>query len=170
MRNTSYSHKNHDGLGSRMAFGSRGSKRSGTNQTVTSAGAGYQNDVNSSIMDNTEAHINNSVLTNEETSSLIQNPYTIQVTGGYSIASQNSLSPDLMKNQAYENTSQTYIPSDSSYVQQTTKAKTTEKPHASQDPRIFRDSNNGPPRHLGAPSNSAAGGGMPFQVAHVHNS
>ena len=88
-----------------MAFGSRGSKRSGTNQTVTSAGAGYQNDVNSSIMDNTEAHINNSVLTNEETSSLIQNPYTIQVTGGYSIASQNSLSPDLMKNQAYENTS-----------------------------------------------------------------
>ena len=80
-----------------MAFGSRGSKRSATNQTVTSTG-GYHNEMNSSIMDNTEGQINGSMITNEDVnSSMNQNPYTLQGTGAKTIPQQNTLSPELMK-------------------------------------------------------------------------
>ena len=110
--------------------------------------------MNGSILDNTEGHINSSLVTNEDAnSSFVQNPYTLNGTGGRTIPTQNSMSPDMQKKQhEFENISQNYAPADNSYT--SNKAKTTEKPHAKDDRKYFRDSNSGNMRQLAQKQNN----------------
>ena len=75
----------------------------------------------------------------------MQNPYTLPTTNGKTLQSKNSLSPELKKQSKHYDVNQNYYaPRENSYT--SNKAKTTEKPGKVSDPRLFRDSNNGPIR------------------------
>ena len=87
------------------------------------------------------------MLTNEDNNSSFNNPYTIPTQVGKNIQTQNSLSPELMKNARKNDTqNNSYSQVDNGYV--STKAKTSEKPSMNSDPRIFRDSHSGTIRSI----------------------